>query len=70
MSHYPGPPVSTLTALQTTAAMIAFAANSLLCRVALADGSIDAASFASIRIVSGALLLAWLVRRHCGIRWW
>ena len=28
----------------TTLALIAFAANSLLCRAALADGSIDAAS--------------------------
>ena len=37
--------------------MIAFAANSLLCRMALGDGLIDAASFTSIRIISGALTL-------------
>ncbi len=41
----------------TAAAMLAFAANSLLCRMALADGQIDAASFTSIRVVSGAAAL-------------
>lgn len=41
----------------TTAAMIAFAANSLLCRAALGDAHIDAASFSSIRVLSGALTL-------------
>jgi drug/metabolite transporter (DMT)-like permease len=49
-------------ALQTAAAMVAFAANSLLCRIALVDGWIDAPTFASVRIASGALVLAWLVR--------
>ncbi|QBB72718.1 DMT family transporter [Pseudolysobacter antarcticus] len=37
--------------------MIGFAANSLLCRLALRDASIDALSFTAIRIVSGALFL-------------
>jgi drug/metabolite transporter (DMT)-like permease len=46
--------------------MIAFAANSLLCRVALAGGWIDAPSFASVRILSGAVLLGWLLRRNGG----
>ena len=41
----------------TTLAMIAFAGNSLLCRLALATTPIDAASFTSIRVVSGALTL-------------
>jgi drug/metabolite transporter (DMT)-like permease len=50
-------------ALQTAAAMIAFAANSLLCRIALAGDLIDAPSFATLRIASGAVLLAWLARR-------
>ena len=54
--------ISPRLALQTAAAMTAFAANSLLCRVALAGGWIDAPTFASVRIGSGALLLAWLVR--------
>ncbi len=46
----------------TSLAMIAFASNSLLCRVALKHTSIDAASFTSIRLVSGAVML-WLVVR-------
>jgi drug/metabolite transporter (DMT)-like permease len=37
--------------------MLAFAGNSLLCRLALAGGQIDAASFTAIRAVSGAVLL-------------
>ena len=46
----------------TALAMLAFAANSLLCRLALRDTGIDAASFTSVRIVSGALVLALLAR--------
>ncbi|MBL8472757.1 MAG: DMT family transporter [Rhodocyclaceae bacterium] len=38
--------------------MLAFAANSLLCRLALAQPSIDPASFGSIRLASGAATLA------------
>jgi drug/metabolite transporter (DMT)-like permease len=41
----------------TTVALIAFAGNSVLCRLALADGSIDAASFTTVRLVSGAIAL-------------
>ena len=52
----------TLTFTLTLLAMIAFAGNSLLCRLALKHSSIDAASFTSIRIVSGALTL-WLIMR-------
>ena len=44
-----------------TLAMIAFAGNSLLCRLALRDGQIDAASFTAVRIVSGAAVLALLI---------
>jgi drug/metabolite transporter (DMT)-like permease len=40
--------------------MVAFASNSLLCRVALLQTHIDPASFTLIRIVSGALVL-WLI---------
>ena len=40
--------------------MIAFASNSLLCRAALKETSIDAASFTFVRIFSGAVAL-WLV---------
>lgn len=37
--------------------MVAFAGNSLLCRLALRPGAIDAASFAAIRIAAGAAML-------------
>jgi len=37
--------------------MVAFAANSILCRLALGDSTIDAASFTTIRLVSGAVML-------------
>ncbi len=47
-------------------AMMAFAGNSLLCRLALKHTAIDAASFTSIRIVSGALALGLLVRLRGG----
>ncbi len=43
--------------LFTGLAMIAFASNSLLCRLALRQTAIDAASFTLVRIVSGALCL-------------
>lgn len=46
----------------TAAAMVAFAANSLLCRLGLQHGSIDAASFSSVRLLSGAMTLALIVR--------
>ena len=49
----------------TLIAMVAFAGNSLLCRVALKQTSIDAASFTFIRIASGALAL-WLIVRIRG----
>jgi len=41
--------------------MIAFAANSILCRMALEGSAIDAGSFSLIRIISGALLLSLLI---------
>ena len=46
----------------TSLAMIAFAGNSLLCRLALKDTAIDPASFTAIRLLSGALVLWLLVR--------
>lgn len=48
--------------LLTSATMIAFAGNSLLARLALRDTAIDAMSFTSIRIASGAVVLAILAR--------
>ena len=44
--------------LLTLLSMLAFAANSLLCRLALKSGAIDPASFAAIRLASGAAVLA------------
>ncbi|MDU4252299.1 MULTISPECIES: DMT family transporter [Pseudomonas] len=53
---------STRTLSLTGLAMIAFAGNSLLCRLALKATSIDAVSFTGIRIFSGALVLALLLK--------
>ena len=39
-------------------ALTAFAANSVFCRLALEEASIDAASFTFIRLLSGAVALA------------
>ncbi|MBD9629462.1 DMT family transporter [Pseudomonas sp. PDM19] len=56
---------STRTLSLTGLAMIAFAGNSILCRLALKATSIDAVSFTGIRIFSGALMLALLLKlRH------
>ena len=46
----------------TASAMTCFAANSLLCRAALGRGLADAASFTSVRLLSGAIALGLLVR--------
>jgi drug/metabolite transporter (DMT)-like permease len=46
----------------TVLAMLAFAGNSLLCRIALRDTSIDAGTFTAIRIASGALMLAVILK--------
>ena len=50
------------TFLLTFLATAAFAGNSLLCRWALKDTVIDAASFTSVRIATGALAL-WIIYR-------
>ncbi len=50
----------------TVLTMLAFAANSLLNREALADGQTGPAAFAMIRVVSGALCLWVLVRLRSG----
>lgn len=44
----------------TALAMLAFAGNSLLCRAALRETNLDAASFTTFRLASGALTL-WLI---------
>jgi len=53
--------VSARTAGLTALAMTAFAANSLLCRAALERRDVDAFTFASARLASGAIVLVILV---------
>lgn len=55
------PPLRQTTIL-TLLALAAFAANSVLCRLALAHTAIDPASFSSLRLASGAATL-WLIVR-------
>ncbi|MER4731881.1 DMT family transporter [Klebsiella pneumoniae] len=44
--------------LKISLAMLAFAANSILCRLALQGGHIDPLSFSSLRLASGAFVLS------------
>lgn len=60
-SHLP----SVRTVGLTAVAMLAFAANSILCRLALAHGAIDPASFTLVRIASGVVTL-WLILAASG----
>ncbi|KRG36906.1 DMT family transporter [Psychrobacter sp. P11G3] len=50
--------------IYTIIALIAFAANSLFCRMALAEGYIDAWSFTIIRLVSAAACLGLIMAVH------
>lgn len=52
----------TRAVLLVAIALACFAGNSLLCRLALAGRAIDAATFTAVRIVSGAVVLAFLSR--------
>ncbi|MGD9885086.1 MAG: EamA family transporter, partial [Reyranella sp.] len=56
------PAAAPRVALLTVLAMLAFASNSILCRLALTSTTIDAASFTAIRLVSGALILVAILR--------
>jgi drug/metabolite transporter (DMT)-like permease len=53
------------TAGLTVTALVAFAANSLLCRLALGAAQVDAASYTSLRLSSGALIL-WAITAMSG----
>lgn len=57
---YPDASSPARTATLAALAMLAFAGNSLLCRLALKGTSIDAATFTFVRIASAALVL-WLI---------
>ncbi len=52
------------TSLLTGVALMAFAANSVLCRMALGEKEIDAASFTVIRLLSGALVLLIILKAN------
>jgi len=56
----------TRTITLTSLAMLAFAGNSLFCRIALKHTSIDPASFTTLRLASGALTLWLLVKARQG----
>ena len=57
----PRPPVGAGTIALTLLALVAFASNSLLTRLALGSHQLDAASFTALRLASGAAMLAALV---------
>lgn len=50
----------------TLVSLFAFAGNSVLCRLALGEEAIDAASFTSIRLLSGIIILAVLLKLTSG----
>jgi drug/metabolite transporter (DMT)-like permease len=50
------------TGLLTALALIAFASNSILTRLALGGGQMDAATFTTVRLAAGAVVLAALIR--------
>ena len=50
------------TLLYTTIALLAFAGNSVLCRLALGENTIDAATFTAIRLFSGIVFLAIILK--------
>ncbi|MBL1352086.1 MAG: DMT family transporter [Zetaproteobacteria bacterium] len=49
------------TTILTSLALLAFAANAILCRFALGESDIDPASFTSIRLLSGAFSLFMII---------
>ena len=51
-----------ITIVSTLFALFAFAGNSVLCRLALGENTIDAASFTSIRLLSGIVVLAVILK--------
>jgi len=55
----------------TSVAMLAFAGNSILCRLALRDGAIDPATFTTVRLLAGAIALLFIftvTRRNTSFR--
>jgi drug/metabolite transporter (DMT)-like permease len=68
-------PDSAQSVILTIIAMVAFAANSLLCRLALGEGLVDAASFTTVRVAAGAATLAlillprWRASSRASVDW-
>jgi drug/metabolite transporter (DMT)-like permease len=63
MLHRGAKPVTPASVVALTiAALVGFAANSLLCRAAIGAHEIDPATFTAVRLVSGAVVLAVLAR--------
>ena len=58
------------TAIFTVLALLAFAANSVLCRQALGGGQIDPAGFTALRLLSGALTLLGILYFRSGTFGW
>jgi drug/metabolite transporter (DMT)-like permease len=58
------------TAISTALALVAFAANNVLCRLALGRGAVDAATFSTVRLATGAATLVAIdaLRRGRGFR--
>jgi drug/metabolite transporter (DMT)-like permease len=53
----------------TAATLVAFASNSILCRLALSRAEIDPATFTTVRLLSGATVLAALAAIRSPQRW-
>ena len=62
----PTAPARSEVVLTTFAALVAFAANSILTRLALGARTMDAATFVAVRITTGAIVLTALVRAQSG----
>jgi len=60
--HSTDPPSPRRTIALTAVTMVAFASNSILCRLALQARAIDPASFTLVRILAGAIALLVIVR--------
>lgn len=56
----------TKTVFYTVLALIAFAANSVLARLALGNNAIDASGYTSIRLISGAIVLYLIIQSKAG----
>jgi len=68
LARVSAPRIPLSTTVATAAALLGFAANSLLCRMALRTGEIDAWSFTAVRLGGGAAALLVIARFAGGAR--